>query len=318
MVTGGYAETGITNASSATLTVNGTCQSSTVQPAIGIGSTAQITRLSGPFLLGASGNINPVQAASWRWAPTQIPTYLEVATSGGSTKRNMYTADNMPSGGYPTVGNVRQSTVYGPSSEFTGSLAVPAAASVALGVAVGSSIGTAILTEANVRSAIGLSSANLDTQLMAIPAAVWSAATRTLTSTIPSAADVASAVWSAAARTITGGTVDTLTGAPSVPSASAIAASVWSAATRTITGGTVDTLTGAPSVPSASSIAASVWSAAVRTITGGSIDNAPSSAPAADVVASAVRSELSPELTRLANCATVDTTAATVQDALSE
>lgn len=163
-VLGGSAGPGI-SCGGGTLTVNGTCQSSTTQPAIGPGNTAQITRLSGPFLLGAAGNINPVQAVTWRWAPTLVPTYMEVATSGGSTRRNLYTADNMPSGGYPTAGHVRQSTIYGPSGELTGTLAVPSPSSVALGVATDNTTGTAVLTAANVRSAMGLASANLDTQL---------------------------------------------------------------------------------------------------------------------------------------------------------
>ena len=162
---GGTLGGGGINNTSGTLTVNGTCQSSTTQPAIGSGGASQITRLSGPFLLGSSGNINPVQAQSWRWAPTQIPTYMEVVASNGSTKRNIYTADNMPSGGYPTAANVRSSTVYGPSSEFTGTMAVPAAGSVALGVAVDNTVGTAILSAADVRTAVGLASGNLDVQL---------------------------------------------------------------------------------------------------------------------------------------------------------
>jgi hypothetical protein len=156
---------GINNSGSGTVTVNGSCQAGSRAPSIASGSLTQITRLSGPFLLGASGNINPVQAQSWRWAPTQIPTYLEVPTSGGSTKRNLYTADNMPQGGYPVAANVRQSTVFGPSSEFTGTLAVPSPSSVALGVATDNTVGTAILTAATVRSAMGMASANLDSQL---------------------------------------------------------------------------------------------------------------------------------------------------------
>jgi len=432
-VTGSATGLAVTN-NNGVLTLNGTCQSSTTQPAIGAGSVTQITRLSGPFLLGASGNINPVQAQTWRWAPTQIPTYMEVPTSGGSTKRNLFSADNMPTGGYPVVANVRQSTVYGPSSEFTGTLAVPSPSSVALGVATDNTVGTAVLTADSVRSAIGLASANLDTQFSGIPAAVWAAATRTLTTAIPTAADVASAVWSAAVRTITGGTVDTLTNSPNVPSAATIASAVWSAVTRTLTSSsdpsaatiatavrselttelgridasvssrlapsgtlarvtlvdTVTSLTNAPTVPSAAaiasqvraelgvelgridaaistrlaaaaytappttaairtelsvelarldaavssrlaassytapttppsaaSIASTVWSNATRTITGGTIDNALSSAPTAATVAAAVRTELAPELARVSNCSTVDTTATTIQDALS-
>jgi hypothetical protein len=96
---------------------------------------------------------------------------MEVSLSNGSTRRLLYTADNMPSGGYPVAANVRQSTVYGPSGEFTGTLSVPAPSSVALGVATDNTTGTAILTAANVRAAIGMASANLDIQLDAIPTA---------------------------------------------------------------------------------------------------------------------------------------------------
>lgn len=145
---------GILNNNSSTLTVNGSCQSSATAPAIAVGSTAQVTRLSGPFRIGASGNINPVQAASFRFSPTLIPTYWEVPLSSGSAKRLLYTADNMPSGGYPVVANVRQSTVYGPSSEFTGALAVPLPSSVALGVPTDHTVGSAILTAAAVQSAL--------------------------------------------------------------------------------------------------------------------------------------------------------------------
>ncbi len=152
---------GIVNNAAATLTVNGACRSSATQPAIALGSASQITQLSGPFLLSASGNINPVQAASWRWAPTLMPTFMEVAQSNGSTKRNLYTADNMPTGGYPVAANVRQSTVYGPSNEFTGTLTVPAASSVAAGVPVDNSVGTAVLT----LGSLGLATGNLDAQL---------------------------------------------------------------------------------------------------------------------------------------------------------
>lgn len=163
---------GILNSNASTLTVNGSCQSSASAPAIAAGVATQITRLSGPFLIGVSGNINPVQAVSWRWAPTLIPTYFEVVQSNGSTRRLLYSADNMPSGGYPIAANVRQPTVYGPSNEFTGTLAVPSPSSVALGVPTDNAVGTAILTGENVRTAIGLATNNLDAQLTNIPAAV--------------------------------------------------------------------------------------------------------------------------------------------------
>jgi hypothetical protein len=321
-VTGGGSP-GVTSISTGTLTVNGTCQSSATAAAIGAGSTTQITRLSGPFLLGASGNINPVQAQSWRWAPTQIPTYYEVVASNGSTKRNLFTSDNIPTTNYPATSSVRSGTVYGPNNENTGTLAVPAAASVALGVAVDATTGTAVLTAAAVRSAMGLASANLDTQLAAIP-----------TTAAPNAATVASAVWSAATRTLTGSS-------GSAPTAAEVAAAVRSELTTEL--GRIDAATSTRLA--AASYSAAPTTAAIRTElstelarldvavstrlapagtlarvtltdTTTTLTNASSSAPSAATVASAVRTELTPELARVANCSTVDTTATAIQDAV--
>jgi len=115
------------------------------------------------------------------------------ALSGSGTYVDMFTADNNFGQANPT--DVRSGTVYA-SGNLTGTLAVPAAGSVALGVPVDATTGTAVLT----------------------PEAVWSAATRTLTA---GAGISASDVWSHASRTITGGLVDTattLTNAPTVPS----------------------------------------------------------------------------------------------------
>ncbi len=163
-VRGGTQASGVSNNAAATLTINGICQASFTMPAIAAGSASQNTRLSGPFLLGAGGNINPIQAQSWRWAPTLIPTYMEIAQSNGSTKRLLYSADNMPTGGYPVAANVRASIVYGPSNEFSGTLAVASPSSVALGVPTDNTVGTAVLTQANVQAALG-TIGNLDAQL---------------------------------------------------------------------------------------------------------------------------------------------------------
>ena len=57
---------------------------------------------------------------------------------------------------------------YGDTSQFQGTYVSPAASSVASGVTYGPAntlTGTAILTAANVRAAVGMASANLDTQL---------------------------------------------------------------------------------------------------------------------------------------------------------
>ena len=506
---------GVTNASGAgyvctgsgTLNHIGICQATSATPAIAHGTSTQVTILSGPFLTVISG-MNPVMAYRWFWANSIVtPTYYQIRTANLATIRPLYTADSV--GGNPAASNVRSGTVYGPNSELTGTCAVPAAASVVVGVPVDNTTGTAAVTAASIRSALGMASANLDTQLAAIPTtaaptasavatavwqaltsslstansigallvaninatissrstydgsdtngtatllgrltsgraagldnldatmssrlatsgytappsassiatAVWANASRTLTAAVYSTSDIASAVWSAVARTVTGGTVDT---ASNVPSASTVASAVWAAASRTltaaidqssaiasavwtyasgrtITGGTVDTLTNAPSVPSAVAIASQVrtelstelsridvatstrstysgadtagtttllgrltsgrasnldlldasvasrlaassyttpptaadvaaavvsgvWGATSRTVTGGTVDNVANATPINNAaIAQAVRSELAPELARVANSATTQEVAEIVQDAI--
>jgi len=84
--------------------------------------------------------------------------------SDGVTLRSLYTADNIPGAGHPVDSDVVASVVYGPNNEFTGKYVRPAPSSVALGVPVGATVGTAVLTEANVRAALG-TIGNLDAQL---------------------------------------------------------------------------------------------------------------------------------------------------------
>jgi len=105
----------------------------------------------------------------------------------------------------PAATDVRSGVSYA-SGALTGSCAVPAAGSVALSVAVDATTGTAILTQANVQSALtaqGLTTAragNLD--------------------------NLDAAISSRLAPDGTLATVTTLTNAPTVPSASAIASQV--------------------------------------------------------------------------------------------
>jgi len=84
----------------------------------------------------------------------------------------MFTADN--SLGQASISDVRFGTVYA-SGALTGVAYIPTAGSVAAGTPVDNTVGTATLTAANVRAAIGMASANLDTQLAAIPTAVTNA-----------------------------------------------------------------------------------------------------------------------------------------------
>jgi hypothetical protein len=78
-------------------------------------------------------------------------------------------------GQMPAITDVRFGTSYA-SGALTGSAYIPSAGSVAFGVPTDNTTGTATLTAANVRAALGMASANLDTQLAAIPTAITNAA----------------------------------------------------------------------------------------------------------------------------------------------
>jgi len=333
-INGGSGEAGVNNTS--TLTHTGAAYASTAAAAIGAGSVGQITTLTGPLVctggtgvLAAASGVNPCQALRWFPVDTALSTFtytMKGAAASGSPSSRPDRVMALPEGynaGYPAASNVRSGTTFGPSGIYSGSCAVPAAGSVALGVAVDNTTGTAVLTAANVRTAVGMASANLDTQLSSIPSSVWSAGT----------------------RTITGGTVDTLTNAPSVPSAATIASQVRTelstelaridvaTSTRLAPSGTLarvtltdttTTLTNAPNVPSAATIASQVRTELATEL--GRIDVATSTRLAASgyttpataaANATAVRSELTPELARVANCATVATTGQQIQDALT-
>jgi hypothetical protein len=123
------------------------------------------------------------------------------------------------------------------------------------------------------------------------------------------------------ATVATGVPVDNTVGTAAL-SANAVAAAVWGAATRTITGGTVDTLTNAPSVPSAASIRAEIDSNSTQLSAIKSKTDALPASPAAtgDIptaaqTATAVWSKPANDLTvadsigeRIKNCATTQST----------
>jgi hypothetical protein len=77
-------------------------------------------------------------------------------------------------GQMPAITDVRFGTSYA-SGALTGVAYIPSASSVGFGVPVDNTTGTATLTAADVRAAIGLATANLDTQLAAIPTAITNA-----------------------------------------------------------------------------------------------------------------------------------------------
>jgi hypothetical protein len=161
---GGVAAATFNNNSPSTFTHNGLARSSPTMPVYAAGSANQNTRASGPFEVGASGNINPIQAQSIRRAPSLVPTYYQIPQANGSTMTELSSGDRPAGGNYPVTSAVVSPTVYGRNNEFTGTAAMPSSSSVALNVPVGNTVGTAILTADSVRVALG-TAGNLDAQL---------------------------------------------------------------------------------------------------------------------------------------------------------
>ena len=163
-----------------------------------------------------------------RKANTNVAVFNYADTAGAKTL-----IDATQNAAMPAATDVRSGVSYA-SGAATGSCAVPAASSVASGVPVDAGLGTAVLTLANVQSALtaqGLTTAragnldNLDTTVSSRLSPSGTLATVTNLTNAP-ASVTPSDIWSHASRTITGGTVDTLTNAPSVPSAASIASQV--------------------------------------------------------------------------------------------
>lgn len=192
-ITGGAGATtyGALNNSTGTLTHIGTAQASATTAAIGPGaSVGQVTILSGPLLStdasaggAAASGVNPVVALRWFPADNALSTFEyrmrgQTATGSPSARpaRQLFLPDAY-SATYPSAANVRSGTTYGPGSIYSGTCAVPAAASVLFGVPVDATTGTVTITAADIRSALGLSAANLDTQLSGINTAATNAPT---------------------------------------------------------------------------------------------------------------------------------------------
>ena len=179
---------GANNASTGTMLINGVIQASEFAAGVGGANRAQVTLLTGPFLISPTFGVNPIACNAWRWASAlNNQTYIEVGTQTLLQKRNLVTPDNATN--FPAASNVRSGITYGIGGVVTGTCAVPSPAAVAMGTPVDNTVGT-------------------------------------LTISVPTASEIATAVWGASTKTITGGVVDTLTNAPTVPTPSQIASQV--------------------------------------------------------------------------------------------
>jgi hypothetical protein len=195
----GGSSTGNAFVNSSTGTINhiGTAQASPTAPAIGVGAAGQITNLTGPLLStdetyaggAAASGVNPCAALRWFPLDTALSTFeyrMRGQTLSGSPSirpaRRLYLTDAYAAT-YPSASNVRTSTTYGPGNIYTGTCTVPPAGSVLFGVPTDNTVGTVsvTITPTELRDALGLASANLDSQLTtvnsntaAVPASVRS------------------------------------------------------------------------------------------------------------------------------------------------
>jgi len=165
-VTSGSAAAGVNNNSTGTVTIVGTITGGVV-PSFTSSNAGATNRLSGSFIHSSTGVV-PIYALKFILNTTPTAAKTRYALNGAGTYVDMFTADN--SLGQAIPADVRLGIIYA-SGSLTGTLAVPPVGSVAAGVPVDATVGTATLTASDVRAAIGLASANLDTQLAAIPTA---------------------------------------------------------------------------------------------------------------------------------------------------
>ena len=156
---------GVLNASTGTVTITGTLTPTTAVHALQCtNTTGAVITLSGS-LIYASNGFAPTNCLKFLMNPTPTMARVRFAKNGSTTYSDFFTADN--SLGQAAITDVRFGTVYA-SGALTGVAYIPSASSVAFGVPVDATTGTATLTAADVRAALGMASANLDTQLSTI------------------------------------------------------------------------------------------------------------------------------------------------------
>jgi hypothetical protein len=141
---------GLSSTFACTIIANGVITSSALQSAITSSNVNGLVTVSGELI--NNGGVQAVyaqrlflgdSATTWRFVKPDL------------TERMLYTADVLPN--VPSQPDVRLGTTYGPSSELTGTLAVPPVSAVGVGVPVDNTVGTAELTADDILTAIELS-----------------------------------------------------------------------------------------------------------------------------------------------------------------
>jgi hypothetical protein len=192
--TGGTGSTayGVNNLTTGTVTITGIATGGSTNGAEGarnlVGGVLSVGRANGnAFGIGSTGivagfgvtsgqtsvtKVKEIEYGSRGMSPTSGPIYLDSDLTNVAilvnypigTGSKTLSDPNNTAGLSPAATDVRNGVVYNYGVN-TGSAYIPSAESVAFGVPVDATTGTATLTAANVRTALGLASANLDTQL---------------------------------------------------------------------------------------------------------------------------------------------------------
>ena len=153
-----------------TISINGTVTASSAFAGI-VSSSSSCTIIANGDLVAGSNGKQPLYVNGPLWisaSATISHAYPQNNAGTAGALRYLYTGGvNL---GQPVVANVRSGTVYGAASEYTGTLAVPSPTLVAIGVPTDNTVGSynPSVNASDIRSAIGLATANLDTQLSGI------------------------------------------------------------------------------------------------------------------------------------------------------
>lgn len=299
--TGGSAATAyaISNTGAGTVVVtNGTFIASTACNAVNCGTNSgAVNKLSGSFQ-HASNGVAPVTGLKWILDTAPTNAFYKASLNGSSTYVYFYQDGSaLSQSGQADPANVRYgSPNYGPSGSLVPACHVPETSSVAAGVLVGSggAVGTAVLTASNLLTALGMSLSNLDSQLYSI---------KSQTDKIPSSP---AAVGSA--MTLTSAYDAAKTAAPTTSQITSAISSAFSTQIGRIDAAISSRYSGTP--PTSADIVSAIGTAFATEI--GRIDAPISTAGDSAAIAAAVRVELEPELGRISNCATVDSTGAQI------
>jgi hypothetical protein len=130
---------------SGTIIMIGPIYAGLTSPGIQAGVNVTDIFLTGPFY--NRNNINAVYVPKFQLLSGSTPTWTFDTETFGE-QRILYT-QNWP-GNFPSTSNVRQGTVFGDTSQFTGTVAIPSTGSVLKGVPVDNVTGSASFTTQNV------------------------------------------------------------------------------------------------------------------------------------------------------------------------